>query len=42
VAKLAVTSGGMLRRVQTGQMQSYGLAMVLGILIIMLVWFVYA
>jgi NADH-quinone oxidoreductase subunit L len=41
VAKAAVTVGGLLRRVQTGQLQTYGFAIGLGILIIMLVWFAY-
>ena len=41
VAKVTVVSGSIVRRVQTGQLQSYGLAIVLGILIIMLVWYAY-
>jgi NADH-quinone oxidoreductase subunit L len=39
VAKIAMTSGRLLRRVQTGQLQTYGFAIGLGVLIIMLVWF---
>jgi NADH-quinone oxidoreductase subunit L len=41
VARIAIRSGGIFRRLQTGQLQSYGLAIVLGVLIIMLVWFAY-
>ncbi len=41
VARGTATSGGVLRRVQTGQLQAYGLAIVLGILIIALIWLVY-
>ncbi len=41
VARIAVTSGGVLRRLQTGQLQTYGFAIGLGVLIIMLVWFAY-
>ncbi len=41
VAKIAITSGNVFRRLQTGQLQSYGLAIVLGVLIIMVVLFAY-
>ena len=41
VARIAVTSGGLLRRLQTGQLQTYGFAIGLGVLIIMLVWCAY-
>jgi len=41
VGKLAVVSGGILRRFQTGQLQSYGLAIAIGILIIVVVFFAY-
>jgi len=41
LARVAVLSGGVFRRLQTGQLQSYGLSIVLGILLIMLIWFVY-
>jgi len=37
VAKVTVVSSSIVRRVQTGQLQSYGLAIVLGVLIIMAV-----
>ncbi len=36
-AKVTVVSGSVVRRIQTGQLQSYGLAIVLGVLIIMAV-----
>ncbi len=41
LANVTVLAGSGFRRLQTGQLQSYGLAIVLGILTIMLVWFVY-
>lgn len=39
--KLAIASGGVLRRLQTGQLQGYGLAIVVGILVIVVVFFAY-
>jgi len=41
LAQVAVFAGSILRRLQTGQLQSYGLAIGMGVLIIMLVWFAY-
>lgn len=41
IAKLTVLSSGVVRRVQTGQLQTYGLAIGLGVLIIMAVFFAY-
>ena len=41
VGKLAVASGGILRRLQTGQLQGYGLAIAIGVLIIVVVFFAY-
>jgi NADH-quinone oxidoreductase subunit L len=41
LAQIAVFASSIFRRLQTGQLQSYGLAIGLGILVIMLVWFVY-
>jgi len=41
LGKITVTASGILRRLQTGQLQGYGLAIVLGILIIMAVFFAY-
>lgn len=41
VGKLPVISGSVLRRFQTGQLQSYGLAIAIGILIIVVVFFAY-
>jgi len=41
VARIAMTLGGTIRRLQTGQLQSYGLAIGLGVLIMVLVWFAY-
>jgi NADH-quinone oxidoreductase subunit L len=41
LGKITVTASGTLRKVQTGQLQSYGLAIVLGVLIIMVVFFAY-
>jgi NADH-quinone oxidoreductase subunit L len=41
LGKLTVKASGILRRVQTGQLQGYGLAIVLGVLIIMAVFFAY-
>jgi len=39
VAKIAVILGRTIRRLQTGQLQSYGLAIGLGVIIIVLAWF---
>ncbi len=41
LGKTTVRASGVLRRVQTGQLQGYGLAIVLGIVIIMAVFFAY-
>ena len=41
LGKITVTASGALRRLQTGQLQGYGLAFVLGIVIIMAVFFAY-
>ena len=41
LGKITVGASGILRRLQTGQLQGYGLAIVLGILIIMAVFFAY-
>jgi NADH-quinone oxidoreductase subunit L len=41
VGKLAVASGGILRRLQTGQLQGYGVAILIGVLVIMAVFFAY-
>ncbi len=41
VANITVVGSSTLRRLQTGQLQSYGLAIVLGVLIIMVVLFIY-
>ena len=41
LGKITVTASGTLRKLQTGQLQSYGLAIVLGVLIIMAVFFAY-
>ncbi|HUV53281.1 MAG TPA: NADH-quinone oxidoreductase subunit L [Dehalococcoidia bacterium] len=41
VGKLTVASGSILRRLQTGQLQGYGLAIAIGILIIVVVFFAY-
>jgi len=42
VGKLPVVFGSVFRRVQTGQLQAYGLAIIFGVLVIMLVWYVYS
>lgn len=39
--KLTVAAGGVLRRLQTGQLQGYGVAFIIGVLIIMAVFFAY-
>ncbi len=41
LGKLTVAASGALRKIQTGQLQSYGLAIVIGIVIIMAVFFAY-
>jgi NADH-quinone oxidoreductase subunit L len=41
VAKLALVGGGAIRRVQTGQLQFYGLAIAVGVIVIMAVLFAY-
>jgi len=41
LGKITVTASGTLRKLQTGQLQSYGLAIMLGVLIIMAVFFAY-
>jgi NADH-quinone oxidoreductase subunit L len=41
LGKITVRAGGALRRLQTGQLQSYGLAIVIGVVIIMAVFFAY-
>jgi len=41
LGKITVRAGGALRRLQTGQLQSYGLAIVIGLVIIMAVLFAY-
>ena len=41
VANLTVLAGSAIRRVQTGQLQTYGLAIALGVLIIVIVFFAY-
>jgi NADH-quinone oxidoreductase subunit L len=41
VAKIAIVASSVFRRLQTGQLQSYGLAIVLGVLIVMVVLFCY-
>jgi NADH-quinone oxidoreductase subunit L len=41
VAQATMSAGGAIRRAETGQLQLYGLAMALGILIIMIVFFAY-
>ena len=41
LGKITVRAGGSLRRLQTGQLQSYGLAIVIGVVIIMAVFFAY-
>ncbi len=41
LGKITVTASGTLRKVQTGQLQSYGLAIMVGVLIIMVVFFAY-
>jgi len=41
LGKITVTAGGTLRKLQTGQLQSYGLAIMVGVLIIMAVFFAY-
>ena len=41
LGKITVRAGGTLRRLQTGQLQSYGLAIVVGVVIIMAVFFAY-
>jgi NADH-quinone oxidoreductase subunit L len=41
MGRITVRAGGALRRLQTGQLQSYGLAIVVGVVIIMAVFFAY-
>jgi len=41
LGKVTVRAGGALRKLQTGQLQSYGLAIVIGVVIIMAVFFAY-
>jgi NADH-quinone oxidoreductase subunit L len=41
LGKITVTASGTLRKLQTGQLQSYGLAIMVGVLIIMAVFFAY-
>jgi len=41
LGKITVRAGSALRRLQTGQLQSYGLAIVIGVVIIMAVFFAY-
>lgn len=41
VAQATMSAGSAIRRVETGQLQLYGLAMALGILVIMIVFFAY-
>ncbi len=41
VGKLPVAASGVLRRLQTGQLQGYGIAIIIGVLIIMAVFFAY-
>jgi NADH-quinone oxidoreductase subunit L len=41
LGKITVRASGVLRRTQTGQLQSYGLAIVIGVVIIMAVFFAY-
>jgi NADH-quinone oxidoreductase subunit L len=41
LGKITVGAGGALRRLQTGQLQSYGLAIVIGVVIIVAVFFAY-
>jgi len=41
LGKITIRAGGALRRLQTGQLQSYGLAIVIGLVIIMAVFFAY-
>lgn len=41
LAKLSMVSGGAIRRVQTGQLQFYGLAMIVGVVVIIAVWYAY-
>jgi NADH-quinone oxidoreductase subunit L len=41
VAQVTMSAGGAIRRVETGQLQVYGLAIGLGILVIMIVFFAY-
>jgi len=39
--KVPIAAGGVLRRLQTGQLQGYGVAILIGVLIIMAVFFAY-
>jgi NADH-quinone oxidoreductase subunit L len=39
--KITIAAGGVLRRLQTGQLQGYGMAILIGVLIIMAVFFAY-
>jgi NADH-quinone oxidoreductase subunit L len=41
LGKLTVSASGALRKVQTGQLQSYGLAIAIGVVIIVVVFFAY-
>ena len=40
-AKLSMVSGGAIRRVQTGQLQFYGLALIVGVVVVIAVWYAY-
>jgi len=40
-AKLSMVGGGAIRRVQTGQLQFYGLALIVGVVVVIAVWYAY-